>query len=401
MFIQQDPGLERRRRLAMSLMQPQQRSMNAPNKMQGIADIAQKALGAYMYRQGEDKANERQGAFDKTMQLAAGSKPWIDPDTQKPFNTQMEEMARVLAQNPDTAQMAMQMRMQEAARDPKERKILKDVGGYQRYQDTGERLFPEAEKAAKAGTTPSAIQEYEFYKNLSPEDRRLYNLAQRGEKWLNLGGEYAQPGSDQRLQKTVSPEARPEFQAQQEAAKTEAKQFETAKGKWRATETKLVSTMKAAKDRQKVLDDSITKAKGLLSKWTTSYGGMIANLPATESKRLSNLLDTIKANVGFTELQSLRDNSPTGGALGQVSEMENRLLQSVLGSLDQTGDMGDLAETLDTVSGQRHAAIQRMEEAYNMDKDTYGSRIKVEKPGESEKGIGEMSDDELLEMLSK
>ena len=31
----------------------------------------------------------------------------------------------------------------------------------------------------------------------------------------------------------------------------------------------------------------------------------------------------------------MREASPTGGALGQVSEMENRLLQSVLGSLDQ------------------------------------------------------------------
>jgi len=45
-------------------------------------------------------------------------------------------------------------------------------------------------------------------------------------------------------------------------------------------------------------------------------------------------LDTIKANVGFDKLQNMRDNSKTGGALGQVSELENKLLQAVNGALD-------------------------------------------------------------------
>lgn len=58
-------------------------------------------------------------------------------------------------------------------------------------------------------------------------------------------------------------------------------------------------------------------------------------VPGTPQYDLKATLDTIKANIGFDQLQQMRDSSPTGGALGQVSEQENRLLQAVLGSLDQ------------------------------------------------------------------
>jgi len=45
-------------------------------------------------------------------------------------------------------------------------------------------------------------------------------------------------------------------------------------------------------------------------------------------------LETIKANIGFGALTKMREASKTGGALGQISDRENLLLQSILGSLD-------------------------------------------------------------------
>lgn len=50
---------------------------------------------------------------------------------------------------------------------------------------------------------------------------------------------------------------------------------------------------------------------------------------------LKQRLMTIKGNIGFDKLQDMREKSPTGGALGQVSNQELDTLQSVLGSLDQ------------------------------------------------------------------
>ena len=56
--------------------------------------------------------------------------------------------------------------------------------------------------------------------------------------------------------------------------------------------------------------------------------------PGTPGYNLAQDLQSIAANVSFKELQAMRAASPTGGALGQVSDFENRLLQSVEGSLD-------------------------------------------------------------------
>lgn len=67
----------------------------------------------------------------------------------------------------------------------------------------------------------------------------------------------------------------------------------------------------------------------------TGAAAYLAMIKGTPQYNLAAQLDTIKANVGFAALQAMRAASPTGGALGQVSEQENRLLQSTLASLDQ------------------------------------------------------------------
>jgi len=62
-------------------------------------------------------------------------------------------------------------------------------------------------------------------------------------------------------------------------------------------------------------------------------------------------IDTIKANVGFDKLQAMREASPTGGALGQVSDFENRLLQAVLSNLDQAQSEQQFLDNLEIVEG--------------------------------------------------
>src|SRR5690606_3574220 len=54
------------------------------------------------------------------------------------------------------------------------------------------------------------------------------------------------------------------------------------------------------------------------------------------ARNLDALLTTVKANVGFDRLQAMREASPTGGALGAVSDFENRQLQATLGNLEQS-----------------------------------------------------------------
>lgn len=67
----------------------------------------------------------------------------------------------------------------------------------------------------------------------------------------------------------------------------------------------------------------------------TGAGAYLRWVPGSSQRNLAEILDTVRANVGFDRLNQMRAESPTGGALGQVTERELKFLQSVAGSLEQ------------------------------------------------------------------
>ena len=88
-----------------------------------------------------------------------------------------------------------------------------------------------------------------------------------------------------------------------------------------------------------VMADSIGRSMEIIQtnpEFTTGLGSYLKSIPGTEAKTLDNLFKTIKSNIGFDYLQAMRKNSPTGGALGNVSNQELEGLQSVFGSLEQS-----------------------------------------------------------------
>ena len=102
-----------------------------------------------------------------------------------------------------------------------------------------------------------------------------------------------------------------------------------------STSPQVSKKSKDAISQATVVMDYIDKADGQINGFTTGVVGVgSALIPGTPAYNLAKTIDTIRANVGFQALQAMRDASPTGGALGQVSEQENRLLQATLGSLD-------------------------------------------------------------------
>jgi hypothetical protein len=124
----------------------------------------------------------------------------------------------------------------------------------------------------------------------------------------------------------------------------------------------LKSRMQIYEDKAKRLDETIDKAISRIGVTTVGpLGSIMLHLPATEARALRGDLDTIRANVGFDELQAMRDASPTGGALGQVSEMENRLLQSVRAAIDQLQSGEDIKRNLQIIkdSNRQLREIQR------------------------------------------
>ncbi len=76
-------------------------------------------------------------------------------------------------------------------------------------------------------------------------------------------------------------------------------------------------------------------------------GDVLKDVGGTRAADVKALTTTIKANIGFDRLQQMREASPTGGALGQVSNQELGTLQAVLGSLEQDQSEDQLLENLE------------------------------------------------------
>lgn len=110
-----------------------------------------------------------------------------------------------------------------------------------------------------------------------------------------------------------------------------------------------------AKVAADVVTGKITEAKGLVTNadgWlpTTGFAGQkMMNTGGTAANDLRATLNTIKANVAFDKLQQMRASSPTGGALGAVSDREMELLSSALASLDQTQSAEQLLTNLNNL----------------------------------------------------
>lgn len=90
-------------------------------------------------------------------------------------------------------------------------------------------------------------------------------------------------------------------------------------------------------------------------------------LPGTDAANLDALVDTIGANIGFDRLQQMRDASPTGGALGAVTENELRLLQAVLASLRTSQSDEQFIENLNNLERTYTASMERIRQAYYED----------------------------------
>jgi hypothetical protein len=107
---------------------------------------------------------------------------------------------------------------------------------------------------------------------------------------------------------------------------------------------KLVSAQESAiYDIRKTIDqiDKIAVDVGMESGWweTGKSGAFVRGLPGflgkgTEAYDLAGNIKTIDAQSAFSKLQQMRENSPTGGALGNVTEKELDLLKSSVSNLD-------------------------------------------------------------------
>lgn len=84
------------------------------------------------------------------------------------------------------------------------------------------------------------------------------------------------------------------------------------------------------------IDDIFTADREATLPTTGLLGSVTQNIPGTNSHDISQNLKTLKANASFERLNAMREASPTGGALGGVSEKEMALLEASYAALEQS-----------------------------------------------------------------
>lgn len=143
--------------------------------------------------------------------------------------------------------------------------------------------------------------------------------------------------------------------------------------------------------RKRNLESSLSKADLILGSIDTALvqsnpltTGLVGDARATGIGRLTGsgaydlrrTIDTIKSNIGFQELQAMREASPTGGALGQVAVKELDFLQSTLGNIDA----GQSEEQLDN-------NLKKIKTHYNNWKNAVSGKL----PNQSPSGIDQQA----------
>ena len=101
----------------------------------------------------------------------------------------------------------------------------------------------------------------------------------------------------------------------------------------------------------------------------SSITGLVAGRApgvTAQGRAAEALYDKIMARGGFKELQDMRAASPTGGALGNISNQEGTQLRAAFAAIDRKQDAADVQKAIDIALGDLRASKGRIREAYDM-----------------------------------
>lgn len=169
-------------------------------------------------------------------------------------------------------------------------------------------------------------------------------------------GEISQPAADlalNRIQQQAMAEQKAAPKPMTPIQKAELEKLNLANRKAKRELSDLENPKTDYKAGPTIVEDNIFRALNIIDKspkTTTGMGSYLSNIPGTDAKSLKERLGSIKANIGFDYLQAMREASPTGGALGNVSDRELQGLQSVFGSLEQSLDDKELTYNLNLLN---------------------------------------------------
>lgn len=87
---------------------------------------------------------------------------------------------------------------------------------------------------------------------------------------------------------------------------------------------------------------------------------------AEASREAKAKFDKIMARGGFSELAKMRAASPTGGALGNISDTEGKYLRSAFAALDPTQSKESFQKAIDEALTELRGSKERIQDAYDL-----------------------------------
>jgi len=100
---------------------------------------------------------------------------------------------------------------------------------------------------------------------------------------------------------------------------------------------------------------------------TGALGQIFGLAGGTSATDLAGSLETIESAIGFDRLGRMREESKTGGALGNVSEREISLLKASLASLRQDQSQSQFLKNLQRVKNQYKSSYENLKNAWIAD----------------------------------
>jgi len=141
------------------------------------------------------------------------------------------------------------------------------------------------------------------------------------------------------------------------------KEIQTREAKYPQAKTAVVTFESNAEKLAKDLE-TLANSKGLEG-ITGLIGGRTPAI-TKEARAAEALYNSIVARGGFNELQNIRASSPTGGALGNVSNAEGQNLRDAFAPLKLTQNASDLKGYLLRAAQETRASAGRIKETFDM-----------------------------------
>ena len=141
------------------------------------------------------------------------------------------------------------------------------------------------------------------------------------------------------------------------------KEIQLREAKFPQAKTAVASFETSAEKLAKDLE-TLANSKGLEG-ITGLIGGRTPAI-TKEARAAEALYNSIVARGGFNELQNIRASSPTGGALGNVSNAEGQNLRDAFAPLKLTQNASDLKGQLLKAAQETRASVGRIKETFDM-----------------------------------